>query len=310
VTGTQYVHTPEPSNAPASHVIRPPQYPPGPAQSPDDPHPHAPPPVTGSHFGPGSQKPQLLHAPPLLPHSFGMVPIAHMKEALQQPPLHVMGGKPPGLQPGMQLPFDWQAMLTGQSEEVTHAVQLPVWQTGDIPMHVVHVPPSAPQLAGAVPPWQCPPMSQHPPLHGDPGLHTFVHKFIALHALPGSHSLAFTQPHMPLGRHAEPLLGHVKTHMPVEQQAPLQGEAPLQVVPHVPPLHALPGRQSFCETQPQVPPARHWLPFSPAHEVQALPSTPHAVGALPIAQVPALQQPPLQGDLALQLAPQTLAVHA
>lgn len=69
-------------------------------------------------------------------------------------------------------------------------------------------------------------------------------------------------------------------------------------MPHTPLAvsHASSGPQSLDDAQPQVPLDRHAAPeLLPAHDEHIAPVAPHAMDEVPVAQVPALQHPPLQG---------------
>jgi hypothetical protein len=83
-----------------------------------------------------------------------------------------------------------------------------------------------------------------------------------------------------------------------EQHPPLHGWVAEQEGVHV--LLAVsqdsPVGQSAAVTQPQLPLAKHDVPDGPAtHESHATPVAPHSACVAPVAHVPALQQPPLQG---------------
>src|SRR5579871_1884927 len=92
--------------------------------------------------------------------------------------------------------------------------------------------------------------------------------------------------------------------VPPLQQPPLQGELVEHVVEQVPPLHADPVGQSASVRHPQTPPL-HTPPLTtpPPQEVQAPPSLPQALFAVPGVQVPLpppvddMQHPPLHGAL-------------
>jgi hypothetical protein len=97
------MHAPVPPSTLVLHVRLPPQL--FPMQSPDEAHPHVPPPVTGWQSVPGSQDmPQLLHMPPPFPHWLMFVPrtqVGGPPPWLQQPPLHGL----PGLHDVRHQPF-------------------------------------------------------------------------------------------------------------------------------------------------------------------------------------------------------------
>ena len=94
-------------------------------------------------------------------------------------------------------------------------------------------------------------------------------------------------------------------HMVPPQQAPLQGDDPLQLAPQRPALHALPERQSASFVQPQVPPVRQAEPLLLEQSTQA-DVEPHAVDEVPDTHVPALlQHPPLHVSAAVHVVEQT-----
>jgi hypothetical protein len=96
-------------------------------------------------------------------------------------------------------------------------------------------------------------------------------------------------------------------HTPALQQPPLQGCVRLQVVVQVlfERLQAEPRAQSVVWLQPHLPPpatSSHRVPEgSPRQSSQVLPVLPQAICVVPATQVPALQQPPLQSCVGLQL---------
>jgi hypothetical protein len=107
--------------------------------------------------------------------------------------------------------------------------------------------------------------------------------------------------------HAPPLFPQALVVLPamqtggellMSQQPPLQSLAeslPLQpAVEQLPDTQAVSTGQSLAVAQPQAP-LTHWWPALPAVQSRHDPLVPHAVWTVPGAQVPALQQPPLQG---------------
>jgi hypothetical protein len=97
------------------------------------------------------------------------------------------------------------------------------------------------------------------------------------------------------------------------QQPPLHGCVPLHDAVHLPAVtsHALFAGQSLVLLQPQAPLARQAEPFgSPLQLTHALPTGPHAVGAMPRWQVPlAPQQPERHGIAAEQLVTHRFALQ-
>jgi hypothetical protein len=141
-------------------------------------------------------------------------------------------------------------------------------------------------------------------------------------------SFALTHgPHVPAAQcgsvvghemHAAPPLPHASSFVPPTQLVPLQhpplhgvSSPPPQVVEHVPlvVLQAFPGLQSVWVSQPQVPLGRQAELFFPVHTVH-VPAVPQAGPASPGWQVPPPQQPPLQGDVVLQLVVHAPPLHA
>jgi hypothetical protein len=95
------------------------------------------------------------------------------------------------------------------------------------------------------------------------------------------------------------------------QHPPLHARPPLQSSEQFPAaLHASFGLQSSSLVQPQVPPARHALPFKPAQSVQLPPPVPHVVCLVPRRQVVPSQHPPLQGKPPAQDSEQLPPEHA
>jgi hypothetical protein len=98
--------------------------------------------------------------------------------------------------------------------------------------------------------------------------------------------------------------------VPPLQQPPLQGRATEQLVVQrcVLVSQAVPPGQSPVEPQPQAPLTQAWPEGLPLQSMHACPSNPHAVGPVPAAQLPPLQQPPPQGCVAEQAVPQRCVV--
>jgi hypothetical protein len=105
-----------------------------------------------------------------------------------------------------------------------------------------------------------------------------------------------------------PLVPHSLSEVPgwqvppagAEQQPPLQSCAEEQLVVQIPLAvsQASPVGQSVSAVHPHLPLGRHAVPMElPTQDVHAKPVDPHSAWAVPGAQRPALQQPPLQGWL-------------
>jgi hypothetical protein len=173
--------------------------------------------------------------------------------------------------------------------------------------------PERPQ-AGRVSPTAQTPKLQQPPLHASVPEHVVPHRPVVVsQASSVGQSLAIAQPQTPVDRqalpdeppgqkpHVPPSMPQARgdvpvAHMPELQQPPLHGWLPEHVVVHTPLVvsQASSVGQSVAEAQPHVPLDRHAVPeLLPAHEVHVPPAAPHAVCPVPVAQVPALQQPPL-----------------
>ena len=194
-----------------------------------------------------------------------------------------------------------------------------------LPEHEMQAPPEMPH-SGAVSPVTHVPVvvSQQPPLHGWVEEHAVVQMLVVVsHASSEGQSEAKLQPHVPLERHASPVLrpthevhdperphaGRVSpgAHTPELQQPPLQGSPEEHVVPHIPVdvSQASSVGQSVAIAQPQSPVDRQALPDEPPRQKpQVPPSIPQARGDVPAAHMPELQQPPLHGWL-----PEHVLVH-
>lgn len=190
---------------------------------------------------------------------------------------------------------------------------------GHVTLQSTQAPPVAPQLVVDVPSSHIVPVQQ-PPLQGEVSLQLFEHA-PPLQALPGEQSVSVAQPQVPPAMQAEPFLPAQLEHVPPGgpqepdavpgwqvaplQHPPLQGDEPLQLVEHVPPLQALMGEQSVSVVHPQVPPPRQAEPFFPAQSTHAA-AEPQAVCAVPDMQVPV--EPPQQNP-APQPPPSQSAEH-
>jgi hypothetical protein len=114
--------------------------------------------------------------------------------------------------------------------------------------------------------------------------------------------------------HEAPEFPHTVLLFPGRQVVPSQ-HPPLHCPEPVQPdvqrlaLQALPVEQSDAVTQPQTP-ETHLFPFAVAHEMHVAPVAPQTSLAVPAAQVPALQHPPLQTDTALHVVLHTSPLHA
>jgi len=133
-----------------------------------------PPPVCAIHAGWLQSFWQLPHIPPVFPHSFDVVPLAHTYVApdlAQHPPLH--GFAEP--HPVPHAPLSSHASPASHSVAVVQGPQVPVDapQMGDVPVQVVQAPPVWPHAPVIVPGWQDPP-PQQPPLHGPASPHAIV----------------------------------------------------------------------------------------------------------------------------------------
>jgi hypothetical protein len=196
-------------------------------------------------------------------------------------------------------------------------------------MHVPltpHVMPQPPQSFGLVFVSTHRPVSQQPPLQGWVDEHAVVQVPVATsQAWSAGQSVATAHPHVPLARqalpvgspvqekHAAPVVPHAVFTLPGPQEPPFLQQPPLHgwlaehAFVHVPVAtsQAWSVGQSPVTAQPQLPPARHSSPSGlPTHETHP-PPAPHAPCAVPGAQVPPLQHPPLQGSVGEQVLPQT-----
>jgi hypothetical protein len=190
--------------------------------------------------------------------------------------------------------------------------------------------PWLPHAAFVFPGWHVPPVAslQQPVLQGSVMLQLVPHT-PPTQAWPIGQSPEPTHgPHDPPAQcgsevghetHVAPVDPHASSLVPPAQVVPsqqpvLHGESspPPQVFEHVPLVvsHAFCVLQSVSISQPQVPPGRHAEPFLPVHTVHAVPPVPQAAPASPGWQVPPPQQPPLQGDVPLQLVVQLPPLHA
>jgi hypothetical protein len=149
---------------------------------------------------------------------------------------------------------------------------------------------------------------------------------VVSHARPLAQSAALLQPHAPLKqRWPAVALVQLRHTLPVPHAAPVVPAAhvtPLQQPPlhHTPPpqvvvqrrwtgSQAKPTAQSAEVVQPHAP-ATQVCPWVLALQSAQVPAAPHAVGVLPVAQVPLAQQPPLHGAAPLQAVPQAPFRHA
>jgi hypothetical protein len=260
---------------------------------------------------------QSKHKPPAAPHVVAPVPGLHVVP-LQQPPLH---GCVPLHVVVQACAVVSQALPSGQSAvamqphaPITHAWPLVAAEQSRQAL------PAAPHVVAMVPALQVVP-AQQPPLHGCEPLHALVHACVVrLHAEPIAQSPVALQPHLPppatishtapLGLdahmlHAPPLAPQLAgsvpgTHAPDAQQPPLHGCSGLQLGVHrcSAPSHASPTLQSAALMQPQVPPLQRWPALEVVQSTHAPPGAPHALAALPAAQVPFEQQAPLHGAVA------------
>jgi hypothetical protein len=99
-------------------------------------------------------------------------------------------------------------------------------------------------------------------------------------------------------------------HAEPSQQPPLQGLLGEQTEEQVPALHACPAGQSVAELQKTQAPVAPQLGVVPEQVAHAPPDIPHAPAAVPAWHDVPSQQPPLQGELGLQVVEQTPVLHA
>jgi hypothetical protein len=163
-------------------------------QSPAEPQPQVPPPVTVRQIDPCGLDEQGAHAPPPLPQAAGIVPATH-EPAWQQPPLHSCVG----LQAVVQVfvPRS-QARPAGQSAALLQP-QLAArhkWPLVEV-VQSTHSPAGAPQALLPVPAAHNP-FEQQAPLHGCTAEQPVVHAWAVLsQAAPELQSPALLQPQEP-----------------------------------------------------------------------------------------------------------------
>jgi hypothetical protein len=254
---------------------------------------------------------QSLHVLPPTPHAVELAPPTQLPPE-QQPPLHSCVDE--------QLVVHWwavvsQALPSGQSEtlEQPHLPATHPWPE-ELIEQSTHWVPEPPQTLPLVPATQ-EPFEQQAPLHGCVDEQEVVHWWlVVLQADPLGQSLDELHPQLPPEpptTHAAPMLEPVQswqlpplapqvgllvpaTQLPPEQQPPLHGCIDEHELVHlcVDPSHACPLGQSLAELQPHVP-ATQAFSEPIVQSVQAPPVLPHTPAALPMTQVPPLQQPPL-----------------
>jgi hypothetical protein len=227
---------------------------------------------------------QSAHAPPPLPHAETSPPAAQLPPA-QQPRHGPAAQAPPATQvelavaqiaPTAQLPTPVQPQWP-----VTHA--LPSIEVVQLP----HFAPPVPQLVG-----DCDPYGTQAPLAQQP----FAHE-AALH----THAPPEQASPLPHEMHATPPLPQAPItlpgwHMPLASQQPFLQELEL----HAPQVWLLvsqvwPPAQSPLPLQPHTPPARQaWPTALRVQSTQVALPPPHAVGIVPVAQLPPGEQQPVQ----------------
>jgi hypothetical protein len=263
-----------------------------------------------------------LQEPPEPPHVLSPVPSTQVLVvvASQQPPLQV---SPPAHELEHR-PVPSHAFWTGQSpaaEQPHLPPPVTARQRWPFPLdgQLAHEVPLAPHAIRPVPATHMLVVSQQPPLQVSPPAHELVHTFEPLHAVLTGQSADVLQPHTIVERQTWPfaafeqstqampdapqaLLAVPLAQVPPLQQAPLHGELDEQAVVHwcEVVLQALPAGQSLAELQPHAPPpvtALHrWPMLDDEQSMQAPPFEPQPPELLvPGAQLPARQQPPLQG---------------
>jgi hypothetical protein len=207
---TQIAHAPDPPHAagrfPLTHAPAEQQKPALHVPSPPDPQAavHAP----AAHVG--VPAPQVAHARPFAPHAPLPVPATHIPPVPQHPPLHAWVASHRLEQTCVATLHDSSG---AQSLELLQPHEVPLSHTWPTPETVQspHVPPPRPHALVAVPATHVVP-EQHPPLHPVVLAPHVVEQMcvVVLQAWSAGQSVAALQPHVPVARHAWPVVPFVQ----------------------------------------------------------------------------------------------------